>query len=216
MRARFLKGFVAASGIILAVIVTYQAGIFAFSFRAGKIRDLEQRVKYLTRLSRLPSGYANLYFQLALDCKNLFEVQKNSRYGSDAAHYFQVATELNPENAQYFYQWAEFLYRSGLEMNNQKLIDEAEKIGNEALSRSDKQPFVYLMLADIAQRKKDFAQAEKWLKIALDLEPYFLRARMKLVDIYLDEGKLGEAKSQFEYPPGPEAGSGPNSKEGDG
>jgi tetratricopeptide (TPR) repeat protein len=197
LRAGLLKGFVAVSGVILAVIVTYQAAIFGLSFRAGKIRDPEQRVSYLARLSRLPSGYANLYFQLAIDCKNLFETQKNSRYGSDAVHYFQSAADLNPENAQYFYQWAEFLYRSGLDMNNEKLLDEAEKVGKESLVRSDKLPFPYLMLANIAHLKKDFAQEEKWLKMALDLEPYFFLGRLSLVDLYIEEGKLGEAKSQF-------------------
>jgi len=198
MHARFLRGFVLASGLVLAVILTYQALIFGLTLGAGKIQDPEQRLNYLVRLGRLPSGYAHLYFQTAVGYREFFRARRDPAYAEQAVSYFEAAARLNPENFEYFYYWAEFIYMLGLDMKNPDLLRVAEKIAKQSLARSDNYPFTYIILANIAHQRKDFGQEEKWLKVALDMEPYYFLARLFLAELYVDEGKAKEAGSQLD------------------
>jgi hypothetical protein len=77
-------------------------------------------------------------------------------------------------------------------------LKEAEKIALLSLERSDKYPFTYLMLCNIAHLKKDYVSEEKWLDRALIIEPYYFLARILLAELFVEEGKLKDAESQLD------------------
>lgn len=197
MHPRFIKFFLLVSGLLIGATMTYQALIFGAYDKAQKMTGIEQRIEYLTRLSDLPAGYAPLYFQIALDNKNLFLVSQKPEFLIASLKFFEPAARLNPENHMYFYHWADSLYQAGMRVESRQLLDETEKIALQSLERSDKYPLTYLMLANIAHLKKDYGQEEKWLNRVLLVEPYYFLARAVLAELYVDEGKLDQAESQL-------------------
>jgi len=198
MHPGFIRVFLLVSGLLIAMIMTYQALVFGAYYKARRMARPEQRIEYLTRLSGLPSGYAPLYFQIAFDNKNLFLATKNPDHLIKSLTFFETAARLNPESYQYFYQWADALYRAGVRVENQEILKDAEKIALWSLERSDKYPFTYMMLCNIAHLKKDYVSEEKWLERALAIEPYYFLARILLAELFVEEGKLKDAGSQLD------------------
>jgi len=194
---RFLKGFFAAAAVVMAALMSYQAAIYALNYRANLKANPGEEVNYLARLSRLPSGYAPLYMQEAMTCKLLFQQNHNPKYAECAQQNFLTATEINSENSDYFYQWSEFLYRLGMSLSNRQLLDQARGIALQSLERSDKYPYTYMMLANIARLEKDSGAEQKWLDRALDVEPYYYMARLLRSELLIDQGRLAEAKEEI-------------------
>jgi len=198
MHGRFLRGFIFGSVLVLALILTFQTSIYGLTLWAGKIQDAEQRLNYLERLCRFPSGYAPLYFQTAVGCREFFKARRDPAFAEKAVGYFESAARLNPENFEYYYYWAEFLYMLGLDMKNQEILRIAEKTARLSLARSDKYPYSYLMLANIARLRGDASEEEKLLQAVLVLEPYYFVARLFLSELYAEEGKREEAVRELE------------------
>jgi tetratricopeptide (TPR) repeat protein len=124
-------------------------------------------------LARLPSGYAPLYFQIAIDLRNLFFENEDPNFALKAMPYFEFASRLNPENYEILYHWAHCIYRLAIPLRTRQLLVRAEQIGELSLERSSHYPFTYLMLANIAHLEKDFKKEEKWLNTVLENEPYY-------------------------------------------
>jgi len=194
----FLRSFILITGTLIGLMMTYQALIFALTFHAQQIPKPESRLNSLDRLTQLPSGYANLYFQTALDLRNLFFQTENPDFAVKSLPYFEFAAKLNPENYEFFYYWADSLYRLGLFIENPPLLDRAEQIAILSLKRSDHDPSAYLLLANIARLKKDDALQEKWLKTFLEKEPYYLLGRSLLIQLLIGQGRFQEAQAQLD------------------
>jgi len=197
MHPSFLRIFIFLAGSLVALIMTFQAAIFGLTFQARRIPQTEQKLNYLSRLGRLPSGYANLYFQIAINLRNLFFKTENPDFALKAIPYFEFAAHLNPESYEFFYHWARCIYQLAISLRNPQLLIRAEQIGKLSLERSGHYPFTYLLLANIAHLEKDFSKEEKWLNSALETEPYYFLARSLLVDLLIGQGRLDEAKTQL-------------------
>ncbi len=197
MHPGFLKIFVFLSGTMIGAIMTFQAAVFGLTYHARTIPGLEQRLNYLARLEHLPSGYASLYLQKALDLKNLFLQTQNPDWVGRALPYYEFAARLNPESYEVFYQWAQAIYQMALYLQNPPLLDKAGEIAQLSLKRSSHYPFTYLMLANIAHLRNNGPREEKWLAAGLEQEPYYFLARELLVDLLLSSGRLDEARTEL-------------------
>jgi tetratricopeptide (TPR) repeat protein len=104
---------------------------------------------------------------------------------------------INPENSDYFFQWADFLYQLGMALSNQQLLNQARGIALQSLERSDKYPYTYMMLASIARQEKDPGAEQQWLDRALDVEPYYYMARLLRAELLINQGRTEEAKNEI-------------------
>jgi len=195
--SRFLRGFVLAAGLAMAAVLTWQALIFGLSLRAMAVRDLREKIARMEKLASLPGGYAPLQAGLASAYGRLFMQERRPAQAEAALNYYERATTLNPESREYYFQWAEFLYSLGVRLPSEELLRQAEVIAKKGFERANKDVFICLMLADIGRRQKDFQEQEKWLKIALEAEPYFLAGRLRLAELYAGQGKTSEARAEL-------------------
>ncbi len=194
----FLHSFTILAGAMIALVMTYQAVIFGLTLRSGRIAQPEQQINYLVRLSRLPSGYAKLDYQIGIDLRALFYRTENPDFAVQALPYLEFACRLNPENFEYFYQWAFTIYRLSLFMKNPAMLGRAEQVARLSLGRSDHYVFTYLILSDIARLKQEYPQQEKWLNSALEQEPYYFLARFLLINFLIEQDRLDQARTQLQ------------------
>ncbi len=194
----FLQVFLLVSGFFLAGLISYQALIAGFYFEAIKTPQLEKRYQKLVRLTRFPSGYAPLYYQLAMDAQGLFFQKRSWALALQAIKYFQYSLKLNPENYLYYHNYGEFLYQFSLLSGKRELMEEAERLVKKALDLAPGRVFGYSLLAEIYLKKGELSQAEQWLRKGLSYEPYYLRAGLLLVKVLWEQGKKELAEQEYQ------------------
>jgi len=96
------------------------------------------------------------------------------------------AAELRPDNPQYGYTYAFYLYRAGQ-------LDEALKVYQQLASDSPRDPSYRLWIARIYRAQHDFPAAEKALATAQLLDADNLEVRDEHVVLLESEGKIDEA-----------------------
>jgi len=195
---RFLQVFLLVSGFFLAGLISYQALIAGFYFEAIKSPQLERRYQKLVRLTRFPSGYAPLYYQLAMDAQGLFFQKRSLALALQAIKYFQYSLQLNSENYLYYHNYGEFLYQFSLLSGKRELMEEAERLVKKALDLAPGRVFGYSLLAEIYLKKGKLNQAEQWLRKGLSYEPYYLRAGLLLVKVLWEQGKKELAREEYQ------------------
>jgi len=194
----FWRVFLILSFSLIGLLMTYQALIAGFYFRSLNLKTPEERIKRLTQLSRFPAGYAPLYFQLGVDLRNQFLKTGEVEFLGQAIRSFELAIQLNPENYQYYYQSAECIYRLGVWLKIPAVFERAESALEQAIKRAPAQVFSYMLLAEISGLKSEMEKSLKWLETALEYEPYFMRARLLKTEILIEQGKINEARQEFE------------------
>jgi len=196
-RPGLVRALVVVFGVMFAVFICYQTALESLYRDAARTTDSRQRLKKFSRLARWPASYAPIYFQMAEDLRQTFLNRQEPSLGRQAVIYYEIATRLNPENYQYYFEWADCVYRMGVLLRNIKVFNEAESLAVRAQALAPDQVFSYVLLANIAYVREDFPRAEQWLRTALEYEPYFLRARTMLVAVLIDEDKLTEAEQEY-------------------
>jgi hypothetical protein len=197
-RPGFIRAYIIGAGVLISLLVIYQSAVEGIFFRALKIENPEQRVAKLYRLSRAPSGYAPLYFQLGEEFRKSFIYSDKTEFGIQSTKYYEFAAELNPEDYQTYFQWAETVYRLGVAIRTFKIFSESGDLCAKAAQLGPGQVFSYLLLSNIEYVKKDYRRSEHWLRTALGYEPYFLRARSRLIALLLEQEDLDEGGREFQ------------------
>jgi len=198
LRRGLLSYPAAAAALLYCGFVAYQTAFPALYSAALKIPDGRKMVPALYKISRWPSGYAPVYFQLGENFRRAFIAQNDPALGRQAALYYEFAAGLNPQSHQYHYEWAESLFRIAASQRSIKVFEESETQALRAAELAPGQVFTYTLLSGIALAKKEPARAEQWLRVALGYEPYFLRARIMLAGMLAREGKKEEAQKELE------------------
>jgi O-antigen ligase/tetratricopeptide (TPR) repeat protein len=186
------------AGVLMAGLIAYQSAVEGLYYQALKAGKQEQRVHMLYRLSRLPTGYAPVYFQLGEEFRKSYIQTAELNLGIQSVKYFEFAAGLNREDYHTYFQWAECLYRVGILVRNVKVFNESEDLCLKSAALGPGQVFSYLLISNIEYVKKDFKKSERWLMTALDYEPYFLRARSRLSAVLLEDGEYRAAGREFQ------------------
>ena len=197
-RPGFFRAFIFSVGILISLLIVYQSVVEGMFFQAMKSGNPEQRVTALYRLSRLPSGYAPIYFQLGEEFRKNYTDTAQAELGIQGAKYFQFAADLNPESCHTYFQWADCVYRLGIGIRNINLFTEAGDLCEKAAALGPGQVFSYFLLSNIEYLKKDYEKSEQWLRTALGYEPYFLEARSRLAAILLEQGDFQGGEREFQ------------------
>jgi tetratricopeptide (TPR) repeat protein len=192
-----VSGIVLGIGILFMALVTYQTAIEAAYQHYVKIKDPQKKIPKLYRLSRLPSGFAPLYYELGEELRKGLMYRQDVELGRQAVVYYGFAAHLNPENYQYYYEWADCVYRMATMLRSIQNFNESADLASRAVELAPDQVFSYVLLSNVEYVRRGYKGAEHWLRVSLDYEPYFLRARTLLVGILLNEGKLVPAEKEY-------------------
>ena len=193
----FASGIVIGIGLLFMALVTYQTAIEAAYIRYARIKDPQEKIPKLYRLSRFPSGFAPVYYKLAEELRKGLMQRQDIELGRQAIVYYEFAARLNPENYQYYYEWADCVYRMAMLTTNIKNFDESASLASRAVELAPDQVFSYVLLANVQFVEKNYKNMERWLRVSLEYEPYFLRARTLLAAILLQDGDLAGAEQEY-------------------
>jgi len=196
-RPGLVRAFVFSAGILISLLIVCQSAIEGFYYRALRIQKPEQKISALYQLSRLPAGYAPVYYQLGEELRQSYIQTSKLELGVQGAKYFEFASALNREDYHTYFQWAECVYRVGVLVRTVKVFNESEDLCMKSAERGPGQVFSYLLLSNIEYVKKDYKRSERWLETALEYEPYFLRARSRLAAVLLEDGEFPAADREF-------------------
>jgi len=196
-RPGLVRAFIFSAGILISLLIVFQSAIEGLYYQALRFAKPEQKISALYQLSRLPAGYAPVYFQLGEEFRKSYIETSKLELGVQGAKYFEFASALNREDYHTYFQWAECVYRVGVLVRAIQVFNESEDLCLKAAERGPGQVFSYLLLSNIEYVKKDYKRSERWLETALFYEPYFLRARSRLAAVLLEDGELPAADTEF-------------------
>lgn len=172
----------------------------AISMRADYIQAYINRGDVLIKLNRTQEAWHVYEVALGLDKSNpdiyynmgvvLIELGKPS----DALQYFEKALLVSPDHEQALMNSAILIQESG----NAKLRDLAVQRLNHLLQRGQDNERIWFNLAMLATDNKQFADAERYFKLALKHKPNFRSALFNLALLLSDIGRPLDAKPYLE------------------
>lgn len=177
----FLRALAIALGLILIVALSYQSLMDGLLVRSVREKNTLRAISMLNNLSLLPSGNAEIYFQLGARQVRAFEKSHSVMLANQGIENLEQAVRLNHENQEYCYELARANYLLGTYFKHGENIQWAKKYSQEAIRIAPGQVYSYLLLSDIYLLEQDYISAKSALKTALEYEPYFFKARFQLI-----------------------------------
>ncbi|MBW2146263.1 MAG: tetratricopeptide repeat protein [Deltaproteobacteria bacterium] len=154
--------------------------IGGFYIRRGEI---DKAIYYLTKATRLLSNFVEARMNLAIAYGKKY-------YTEEALKHFDIALEMDPENARIYYYRGVFFASIGE-------VALAKRDMRLALLHDPNYPLPHLNLGEMYVNEEKMDEAAREFQDVLRLEPRIPQAHVNLGSIYASQGKVGQAIYHF-------------------
>jgi O-antigen ligase/Tfp pilus assembly protein PilF len=198
------RALVLVSGLLLAVLIIQPAaGWYAFSKGEAQAKAGEQELArdWFQWASRVDPGTTGYHDALARASVQLFQRSGDPQWLLKAVEEERLAIELNPLDGRFPYRLGsvfDLLARQRISAEQQSfLLKQAAEAYEQAMHVDPYNPLNYMGLANIALPQGRVDEARSWLRQAVEYEPNFLPARMRLAELSLNGGDINGARSEI-------------------